>query len=52
MYHILVRRIAHWAFEQLNAGGYKDILDRCTPQVQHTFAGAPALGGSRWHAAA
>jgi ketosteroid isomerase-like protein len=47
MYHILVRRIAHWAFEQLNTGHYEAILDRCAPQVQHTFAGDHALGGSR-----
>jgi hypothetical protein len=34
MYHLFVRRIAHWAFEQLNAGHYEALLDRCTPYVR------------------
>jgi ketosteroid isomerase-like protein len=47
MYHMFVRRTAVWAFAQLNAGNYAALLDRCAPQVQHSFAGEHALGGSR-----
>jgi ketosteroid isomerase-like protein len=44
---MFIRRTALWAFAQLNAGNYAALLDRCAPQVQHSFAGEHALGGSR-----
>ncbi|MEM8529442.1 MAG: hypothetical protein AAGF95_01280 [Chloroflexota bacterium] len=40
MYHFFVRRLAYWAFEQLNVGHYNALLSRCAPQIRnHTLGG-------------
>ena len=47
MYHALTKRIARSAFEDLSSRNLEPLLDRCAPDVRHTFSGAHALGGTR-----
>lgn len=47
MYRAFVRRQIADAFTRLSAGDWDSLLSRMAPDVQHTFAGTSALGGSR-----
>jgi len=47
VYRALVRHQIAGAFTQLSAGDWDALLHRIAPDVQHTFAGTSALGGSR-----
>ena len=47
MHHTITRRIARNAFQDLSGRNAEPLLDRCAPDMTHTFAGAHALGGTR-----
>jgi ketosteroid isomerase-like protein len=47
MYHAIVKRIVRNAFEDLSNRNLEPLLDRCAPDLRHTFAGDHALGGTR-----
>jgi len=47
MYHAIIKRIARNAFEDLSDRNAEALLDRCAPDMTHTFAGEHALGGTR-----
>jgi ketosteroid isomerase-like protein len=47
MYHTLIKRIARNAFQDLSDRDVEPLLDRCAPEMTHTFAGEHALGGTR-----
>ena len=47
MYHTIIKRIARNAFQDLSDRKAEPLLDRCAPDMTHTFAGAHALGGTR-----
>jgi ketosteroid isomerase-like protein len=47
MYHAIVKRITRNAFEDLSNRNLGPLLDRCAPDLRHTFAGDHALGGTR-----
>jgi len=47
MYHTIIRRIARNAFADLSDRKAGPLLDRCAPDMTHTFAGEHALGGTR-----
>ena len=47
MYHAIVKRIARNAFEDLSNRELEPLLERSAPDLQHTFAGDHALGGTR-----
>lgn len=46
MYHTIMKRVAPWAFDRLNAGDYDALLVRCKTGITHSFAGDHALGGT------
>ncbi len=52
MYHAVVKRIARNAFQDLSDRNAEALLDRCSPDMRHTFAGEHALGGTRHSRAA
>jgi ketosteroid isomerase-like protein len=47
MHHTITRRIARNAFQDLSDRNAEPLLDRCSPDMTHTFAGEHALGGTR-----
>ena len=47
MYHTIIKRITRNAFEDLSDRNADPLLDRCAPDMTHTFAGEHALGGTR-----
>lgn len=47
MYHCIIKRIARGSFEALSDRKMEPLLDRCAPDMCHTFAGNHALGGTR-----
>ena len=47
MNHAIVKRISRDAFEDLSNRKVEPLLDRCAPNMTHTFAGEHALGGTR-----
>lgn len=47
MYHTIIKRIARNAFEDLSDRNAEPLLDRCAPDMTHTFAGDHALSGTR-----
>ena len=47
MHHTITRRIARNAFQDLSDRNAEPLLDRCAPDMTHTFAGEHALGGKR-----
>lgn len=47
MYHSIIKRTARNAFKDLSDRNAEPLLDRCRPDMRHTFAGEHALGGTR-----
>jgi Ketosteroid isomerase-related protein len=47
MYHAIVKRIARNAFEDFSDRKVEPLVERSAPDLQHTFAGDHALGGTR-----
>jgi len=47
MHHTIIKRIARNAFQDLSDRKAEPLLDRCAPDMTHTFAGEHALGGTR-----
>jgi len=47
MYHAVVKRIARNAFEDLSDRKVEPLIERAALDLQHTFAGDHALGGTR-----
>lgn len=46
-YRYAVERVVRFAFARLSAGDYQTLLMACASDVEHTFAGEHALGGTR-----
>ena len=46
-YRYAVEGVVRFAFARLSAGDYRTLLMACASDVEHTFAGEHALGGTR-----
>ena len=46
-YRYAVEGVVRFAFARLSAGDYRTLLSACASDVEHTFAGEHALGGTR-----
>ncbi|CAA9443818.1 MAG: hypothetical protein AVDCRST_MAG01-01-3892 [uncultured Rubrobacteraceae bacterium] len=46
-YHYAVEGVVRFAFGRLSAGDHRTLLRACASDVEHTFAGEHALGGTR-----
>jgi len=46
-YRYAVEGVVRFAFSRLSAGDYQTLLMACAPDVEHTFSGDHALGGTR-----
>ena len=47
VYRYAVEGVVRFAFARLSAGDYRTLLMACASDVEHTFAGEHALGGTR-----
>ncbi len=47
VYRYAIERIVRSAFSSLSAGDYQTLLSACASDVEHTFSGEHALGGTR-----
>ncbi len=46
-YRYAVEGVVRFAFSRLSAGDYQTLLMACAPDVEHTFSGDHAFGGTR-----
>ena len=46
-YRYAMEGVVRFAFRRLSNGDYRTLLAACAPDVEHTFAGEHALGGTR-----
>ncbi len=46
-YRYAIEGVVRLAFGRLSAGDYQTLLKACAPNVEHTFSGDHALGGTR-----
>ncbi len=46
-YRYAVEGVVRFAFSRLSAGDYQTLLKACASDVEHTFSGDHALGGTR-----